>query len=174
VDDTIDEIKIDVEDPDELCGAVLEAARCTLMVNSGNCLTFMVICTALGNSERPESIWSQLGDGVMRENVVDRLRFLSRLDATFRPRLIGRLNSLRIPIDAALFESFGAHFGRLADRPHPASTSLRRSSFCGAGWPWSTIRKVSVFLKFLNEVTASGHFTLVDDMESFAFVGIFE
>jgi hypothetical protein len=28
VDGTIDEIKIDVEDPDELFGAVLEAARC--------------------------------------------------------------------------------------------------------------------------------------------------
>jgi hypothetical protein len=76
--DTIDELKIDVEDPDELFGAMLEAALCgNIMVNSGHRLTLLAICAALGNPELPESIWNQLGDDAMRENVVDRLRFLS-------------------------------------------------------------------------------------------------
>jgi hypothetical protein len=43
VDDTIDEIKIDVENPDELFAAGLEAARCgSIMVDSGHRLTLMV------------------------------------------------------------------------------------------------------------------------------------
>jgi hypothetical protein len=74
VDGTIDEIKICVEDPDELFDAMLEAARCgSILVDSGHWLMLMVICAALGNSEFSESIWSQLGYDLLRENVVDRL-----------------------------------------------------------------------------------------------------
>jgi hypothetical protein len=64
------------------------------------------------------------------------------------------------------------HFGRLADRPHRASTSLHQSSFCGVGWPWPTIRKLDGFLKFLNEVAACSHFILavVDDTKALRFL----
>jgi hypothetical protein len=51
IDDTVDEIKIDVEHPDELFGAVLEAARGgSIPVDSTYRVTFMAICAALWNS----------------------------------------------------------------------------------------------------------------------------
>jgi hypothetical protein len=56
IDDTIDEIKIDVEDRDELFGTVFRTARCgSIMVDSAHWLTFVAICAALGKSELYES-----------------------------------------------------------------------------------------------------------------------
>jgi hypothetical protein len=76
-DETIDEIRIGVEDPDELFGAVLEAARgCSITVDSAHRLTFVAICAALWNSEIYELICGQLGGEVKIDNVIDRLRFL--------------------------------------------------------------------------------------------------
>jgi hypothetical protein len=77
VDDMIDEIRIGVEDPDELFGVVLEAVRGgSITVDSAYRLMFWAICTALWNLELYESICGQLGSEVMMENVIDRLRFL--------------------------------------------------------------------------------------------------
>jgi hypothetical protein len=78
IDDTIDDIRIDVEDGDELFGSVLEAAQCgSVAVDSGHRLTFVAICAALWNSELYESVCGQLSDEVTMDDVVDRLRFLS-------------------------------------------------------------------------------------------------
>jgi hypothetical protein len=77
VDDTVDEIRIGVEDPDELVGVVLEAARGdSITIDSAHRLMFLAICAVLWNSELYESIYGQLGSEVMMENVIDRLRFL--------------------------------------------------------------------------------------------------
>jgi hypothetical protein len=49
IDDTIDEIRIDVEDGDELFGSVLEAAQCgEIAVDSAHRLTFVAICLLSG------------------------------------------------------------------------------------------------------------------------------
>jgi hypothetical protein len=80
IDDTIDEIGIDVED--KLFGSVSEAAKGrSIAVDSDHRGTFVAICAALWNSELYELVCSQLSDEVTMENVVDRLRFLS---ATFQ------------------------------------------------------------------------------------------
>jgi hypothetical protein len=78
VDDTISEIKIGVEDPDELFSVVLEAARSGgITVDSPHRLTFVAICAALWNSKLYESICGHLGSGVTMENGINRLRFRS-------------------------------------------------------------------------------------------------
>jgi hypothetical protein len=76
IDNTIDEIGIDVED--ELFGSVSEAAKgSSLAVDSDHRGTFVTIYAALWNSEFYESVCGQLSDEVTMENVVDRIRFLS-------------------------------------------------------------------------------------------------
>jgi hypothetical protein len=78
VDATISELRLEVEDRDNLFGSVLEAARGgDIVVDSAHRPTFVAICAALWNSELYESVCGQLSDEVRVENVVNRLRFLS-------------------------------------------------------------------------------------------------
>jgi hypothetical protein len=77
IDATISELRLEVEDRDELFGSVLEAAGGGgIVVDSAHRPTFVPICTALLNSELSRSVYPDLGDEVTMENVVDRLRFL--------------------------------------------------------------------------------------------------
>jgi hypothetical protein len=77
IDDTIDKLRIDVEDPGALFGAMLETARGSdITMNSAYRRTFVAICTALWNSELCESVCGQGRDGLSMENVVDRTAFL--------------------------------------------------------------------------------------------------
>jgi hypothetical protein len=61
IDDRIGKIRIVVEDPDELFGAVLEAARGgNIAVGSAHLRTFVVMWGVLWNSELCESVCRQL------------------------------------------------------------------------------------------------------------------
>jgi hypothetical protein len=78
IDATINELRLEVEDRDELFGSVLKSAGgSSIAVDSAQRRTFAEICGALWNSELYESVCGQLIDEVTMENIVDRLRFLS-------------------------------------------------------------------------------------------------
>jgi hypothetical protein len=78
IDATISELRVEVENGEELFDSVLEAAG-----GGGTALdlarrqTCEGICAALWNSELYESVCGQLGDEVTMENVIDRLLLLS-------------------------------------------------------------------------------------------------
>jgi hypothetical protein len=58
---TISELRLEVEDGDELFGAVLEAAGgCSIIVDSTHGRTFMGIGAALCNSELYESVCGEV------------------------------------------------------------------------------------------------------------------
>jgi hypothetical protein len=78
IDATISELRLEVEDRDELFSSVLEAARGgSITVDPAHRRTFAAICAALWNSELSESVCGQLRDEVTMETVIDRFGFLS-------------------------------------------------------------------------------------------------
>jgi hypothetical protein len=74
IDATINQIRINVDDPDELFGSALNAAGSgRIAVDSAHRRTFAAVCAALWNPELWESICGQFGNDVMMKNVFDRL-----------------------------------------------------------------------------------------------------
>jgi hypothetical protein len=77
IDATILDLRLEVDDGDDLFGSVLEAAGGgSIAVDSAHRPTFVGICGALWNSELYESVCPQLDDRVPMLNVVDHLHFL--------------------------------------------------------------------------------------------------
>jgi hypothetical protein len=78
IDATISELRLEVEDGEELFGSMLEASQgCSIAVDSAHRRTFKGIYAARWNSELYRSVCPELGDEATGENVVDRLPFLS-------------------------------------------------------------------------------------------------
>jgi hypothetical protein len=78
IEDTIDEIRIDVEDRDELFGTVLEGAQGGgIAVDSVHRGTFMAICAALWKSALCVFDCDQQRDDFTMDKELDRLRFRS-------------------------------------------------------------------------------------------------
>jgi hypothetical protein len=78
IDATISELRLEIDDGNELFVSVLEAAKCEgIPVDSTHRQTFAAICATLCNSELYKSVCGQLRDEITMENVVDRRRFLS-------------------------------------------------------------------------------------------------
>jgi hypothetical protein len=78
IDNTIGEIRTNVEDRDELLGRVLEAVRAGVInVDLGQRRTFGVIWVALGILELSGSVCSQRGDHLAMDFIFDRLCSLS-------------------------------------------------------------------------------------------------
>jgi hypothetical protein len=78
IDATISELRLEIEDRDELFASVLEAARgSSITVDSAHRPTFVAVCTALWNSELYESVYGKLSGKVMTGNDFDRFRFPS-------------------------------------------------------------------------------------------------
>jgi hypothetical protein len=78
IDGTIDELRLEIEDGDELFGSVLEAAGSgNIAVEMVHRRIFMGICGALWNSDLYKAVCGQIGDDIIMENVGDHLRFLS-------------------------------------------------------------------------------------------------
>jgi hypothetical protein len=88
MDATISELRLEVDNPDELFGSVLEAAGCgSIKVDSAHQPTFLGICATLWNSEVYRSFSPAHGDEKAMENVADSLRFLSATRCDISPEL---------------------------------------------------------------------------------------
>jgi hypothetical protein len=112
IDATISELRLEVEDRDELFGSVLEAAKGdSIAADSDHRGTFEAICATLCNSELCEFVCGQQRDDFTMDNVLDRLRFRS---------------ANRCDISAEL-EFFASHFDNFL--PHPQTLTTLPFSF---------------------------------------------
>jgi hypothetical protein len=78
IDATISELRLEVDDRDELFGSVLQAAKGnSIAVDSDHRGTLEAICATLWNSELCKSVYLELGGEVTVKSVTDPLQFLS-------------------------------------------------------------------------------------------------
>jgi hypothetical protein len=81
IDDTIDEVNIDIDDPADLFARLLSVGSGgSVLIEATTRMQFISLCGTLWNSELYENVCGRLGDEITNENVSDHLRFLS---ATF-------------------------------------------------------------------------------------------